>query len=963
MQIPSIHSTTFLDQVVSHIQSNSSSRLASQCWVVPTRRSSIFLRDALTRSYQKTLWAPDILSIQDFIRKWVAWEFPEPLRLIFELYEVYIKHLGNEENPETFEHFYSWGEMLLKDFDELDKYAVDAEQLFSNIRDIKEIETRFQLPEENQDAIKQFWRTLYSKEDGSPTELQEKFLAIWGKLYDIYSDFQASLTEKGIAYDGMAYKAVLSQLESGDLEFPYEQIQFIGFNALSLTEEGIIDFLLTRNKAQIFWDVDTSYFPLASQQETLFSSHPAKFIRAYHKQWKEKGSILVVHQMVEHPKHIQLTGVALPTGQAHYLGTLLKQTLTPSSSLRQHALVLADEQLLFPVLYTLPEEVNTLNITMGYPLKETPVYHLISALTGLLRNMRQQNERWGFAYQDVLNIISNSYIQSTAPEEVHRLRQDIHEKNWLYLTEAMLEGYTFPPLVRSLFHPPSAPSESNSYFLAVFDLLIEDAQERGARLETEYIFQLYRHFNRFREIVLQYQSQLSFFGYTRLLREALSKARIPFEGEPLAGLQIMGFLETRVLDFEHLYILGANEGKLPDTSSGNSFIPYPLRKGFGMPTYEEKDTIYAYHFFRLLQRAQHVHLIYNTLGKDEGGAGELSRFAEQIRFYLGGSTSVKHQITFEEQVIQTPVPYLQAQPIEIEPTEAIQTILNKYISPQETVLPKAYFSATALTSYLACPLRFYFRYVAGIKEPTLIEEQMEAGTFGSVLHQTLEYVYRAQGEALISEKKLPNLLRQIEPSLRRAFTDHGLDWDHSQGVNFLLRDALQELCKNILEKDVEGEPFQVVYLEENQKFGTLFPFEDKEVYFNGTFDRVDWLPESKIIRIIDYKTGRAKIKSGLDMDTLFANADYKEMVQGYFYAWLYQRKFPTARIQVAFYPLREIQSGRVYLNGGEVIPSELLEAFEENLAGLLYEVFSQPFPQVEDEKVCTYCAYKGVCMR
>ncbi len=964
MQIPADPSATFLDQVVRHIQSTGETPLEKQCWVVPTRRSSVFLRDSLIRSYKKTLWAPEILAIQDFIRKWVPWQFPEPLRLIFELYEVYIKHLGQEGQEEAFEHFYSWGEMLLRDFDELDKYAVDSSQLFSHIRDIKELETRFQLPEENQEAIERFWHTFYSKEDGSTSELQEKFLRIWDKLFDVYTDFQHKLLGKGMAYDGMAYKEVLDQLEKGKLNFPFEKIQFIGFNALSLTEEKIIDRLLTQQKAQIYWDVDTSYYPLEAKKETLLSSHPAKFIHEYHDNWKDKGSYLIVNKMASGPKRMFLTGVALPTGQAHYLGTLLEDTLENETSLRKHAIVLADEQLLFPVLYTLPEKVKRLNITMGYPLKETPVYHLISSLTGLLRNMRLQNDRWGFAYQDVLNILSNSYIQSLAPDEVARLRQDIHEKNWLYLTEDMLEAYTFPKLVRSLFHPPKNPSESNAYFLSVFDLLIEDAQERGARLESEYIFQLYRHFNRFREIVLQYQTQLSFFGYTRLLREALSKARIPFEGEPLAGLQVMGFLETRVLDFEHLYILGANEGNLPDTSSNNSFIPYALRKGFGLPTYEEKDTIYAYHFFRLIQRAQNVHIIYNLLGKDEGGTGELSRFAEQIRFYLRGESETPHQISLQERVINTPVPYLPPSPIEISQSEEIGAILRaKYISPNPGNPKRPYMSATALTSYLACPLRFYFRYIAGIREPDLIEERIEAGTFGSILHEALEYIYKAMGDTLISEKKLPSLLRQVEPSLKRAFSDHGLDWDHSQGVNFLLRDALQELCNSILERDVEGEPFKVVYLEEQEKFGALLPVANWEIFLNGTFDRVDWLPESKIIRIIDYKTGRAKIKPGMEMDLLFQNADYKEMIQGYFYAWLYQKQFPTARIQVAFYPLREIQKGRLYLNGGEIISKELLQEFEENLQALLYDLFTQPYSQVADEKVCTYCAYKGVCMR
>ena len=996
MIIPSEPNYSFLDQVVGFITSDTSISLETQCWVVPTRRAGVFLRDSLVRTQRQTLWAPEILSIQDFIRKWMPWQFPEPLRLIFELYEVYIPHLSSPDREESFEHFYAWGEMLLRDFDEVDKYLVDASQLFSNIRDVKEIETRFHLPEENQQSINQFWQTIYADEHSTPTELQEKFLRIWGKLFEIYTDFQKSLRSQGLAYDGMAYRTLVEQLEANSREFPFEKIQFIGFNALSLSEERIMSHLLNRSQAQVFWDADTSYYGSEDANQTLLSKYPSKFIEEYHKKWKDKGSILFLHDMAAEKKEIFVTGVALPTGQAHYLGTLLNQQVSKGSELRNHAVILADEHLLFPTLYALPPQIDRLNITMGYPLRETPVYHLIASLSGLLRNMRKQGEQWGFAYQDVLNILANSYVQSTAASEIRKLREHIREKNLLYITRDIIKAFELPQLILDLFNPPNLPSESNDYFLSIFDILIDDAQERGARLEAEYIFQLYTNFNRFREILLQYHTNLSFYGYTRLLREALNKARIPFQGEPLSGLQMMGFLETRVLDFENLYILGSNEGNLPDTQTGNSFIPYPLRKGFGLPTYEEKDTIYSYHFFRLIQRAKKVHIIYNTLGKDEGGSGEPSRYIEQIRFYLGEESLKTTQLTVQENKILTPIPYLAPQPIEIPNTPDTQRILKrKYLRADSLTSPKAYLSATALTSYLACPLRFYFRYVAGIKEGDAVEEQMEAGTFGSILHQTLENVYKGigaleeegvgedvntemgskgngstatekgakRGGIVITEKKLPSLTRLIEPSLKKAFADHDLDWDHTEGVNFLFRDALGELCQSILQHDVTGEPFQVVYMEEKYKFGTYLPTGDLALFLNGTFDRVDWLPEQKIIRIIDYKTGRAKIKPGLDMETLFLNSDYKEMVQGYFYAWLYQRRFPTARIQMAFYPLREIQQGRAYLNAGEILSPEILKAFENQMTQVLKNIFSQPYTQVEDEKVCTYCAYKGICGR
>jgi len=950
------YSPSFLDLVVADIRQSIDIPLEQQGWIVPTRRAGIFLRESLIRHFRQTIWAPQIYSIQDFIRNLTQWQFPEPLSLIFELYQVYTSHMSQQAPIESFERFYNWGEMLLKDFDEIDKYEADASQLFSNIRDLKEIEAQFSLPTERKSAIQRFWETIYLSDYASPSELQQKFLGVWEKLYPIYNAYREQLSLKGLAYDGMAYKWISQRLNHPEFDFPMDWINFIGFNALSTSEERIIHHILDQSRGYIYWDVDRSYFQVEKDESIQMSSHPGKFIRYYHNRWRDKGSKLIVHHSEAEPKDIYLEGVALPTGQAHYLAGLLTDQVLKSTELRRHAIVLADESLLFPVLYDLPPTVDQVNITMGFPLKHTPMYHLLSTLTLLLRNMRQNKTETEVAYQDVLQILGNAYIQTLSPSATQRIREMIVHKNLVYIPTSLMKSQIHSELFTHIFQLPSQPEGCVTYFHQIFDTIIKDAQARQARLEAEYVFQLFTHFNRFKDILQQYNADLTFYGFSRLFKETLAKARIPFEGEPLTGLQIMGFLETRVLDFDHVYILGANEGHLPDTRTANSVIPYPLRRGFGLPTYEEKDTIYAYHFFRLLQRSRKVHLIYNTIVKDQGGAGEISRFLQQLRYYFRDHP----QIHIHERQINTPVPYSSPRAITFALDDEVAAFFQRHYMTNDLSKPAPrYLSATALTTYLGCPLRFYFKYIADLEEPEMLEEQMEAGTFGTILHEALERVYTHQKGYFDMDQLKTHLL----PALKEAFEGQSLDWERAIGMNFLFKDALIELCEQILQHDATSKPFEIQYLEEKSFFETHLPLQDRWVRINGTFDRVDYLPETETVRIIDYKTGRARLTNYTDWDKLFASDDYKEMFQGYLYAWLYHQKYPDARIQMAFYPLREIRQGRMYLNQGKCIEPEMLKAFEQYLYALLEQLFSADFTQVEDEKKCVYCPYKEICNR
>lgn len=964
---------SFLEQIILELKDEFGDGISALCLIVPSRRAVLFLKHALAKVYQSTIWAPQIISIQDFVREVSGDQYPDILPLVFDLYQVYMDRM-REAKPdffESFETFYSWGEMLVKDFDELDKYMVDAKQLFTNVYDLKEIEAFFSIPEENRELIKSFWRTLRGREV-EPTEMQQKFLRIWEILHDIYTRFKASLAERHMAYDGMAYRQLVNDLEADKLEFPYPKIVFIGFNALSTAEERMMKHLLSTEKAIVYWDVDRAYFtppgdrlPGKKKQGHIAGEEPGKFIKQYHNSWKEMESRLIVHDMAAHPKDIQLTGAPLHVAQAQYLGNLLTEHPVLPEEFQRCAIVLADEQLLFPVLYALPDDLTQLNITMGFRLRQTQIYSLLLSLMRLLNTLRiDSNRELIFSHTEVEDILNNPYIKAHHPELSLHIQKEIGRKNLLYVGQSFLEKKKLSPLLRHIFTPPRPdPNQSIKnlsplidYCEGVLTRLLEDAQERQARLESEYIYHFYRWFQQLREVLDAYRPSLSLQGFTRLVRESMQKVRIPFEGEPLVGVQIMGFLETRVLDFDRVYILGANEGSLPDTSTGNSFLPYNLRKGFGLPTYEEKDAIYAYHFYRLLQRSKEIHLIYNQEVSDGGGTKEQSRFIRQIEHFFRDHPNLQAK----HSMVSTPAPYARRPSIEVRMSTSIRKSLKQRFHKEGS---GRYLSATALTTYIACPLRFYYYYIANIREPQQVEESMEANTFGSVLHETMEFLYEPfVGKVMKKEDILP-LKKQLDGALKKAFQKNELAWGTElRGKNYLLRGVIRDLCQRILDADAAGDSFVIKSLEDQESFLATLEIKGEPYLINGAFDRVDYLPGKDLIRILDYKTGKIDL-SAKSIADCFEKPKLKAAFQGYLYAWLYDRQAPGVRSQVGFYTARQLSGGIQYLQGGKAVHEEELADFSNRLTKLVSDVLRKDFVQTDDEQQCRICPYNEICNR
>ncbi len=962
---------TFLDHIAGILLKEYGDRLQDIQLVVPNKRAVVFLKKALANAYQKTIWAPDIVAVQEFFRRASSVKFPEPLVLILELYECYREEARRLDPAwdESLESFFSWGEMLLRDFDEVDKYLIPADQLFSNISDLREIDTFFSLPEEDRAALEHLWQAVRGNKK-ERKELEEKFLTLWSLMYPVYAAFRERLQSKGFAYDGMACRELANNMQQQEAPFNGQTCIFIGFNALLGAEEKVIGNLLERQQATVFWDVHTWYFHPEGQTPVL-GKGPGKFIREYHQKWSENGLDSRLVFAPNQPTTIHLVGAPQHIGQTRYLGLELAKVARElalkvqpldeqkkSEAWSRQAVVLANERLLFPALKVLPKEAVFPNVTMGYPLNQTHVYQLIDTIISLLRNRQEHPEHdWVMGHQDVKDLFLHPYLQDQFPQGSDILRE-MARTNQIVLPANRITRKDYPELVKTIFKPPSRQDhlesikEVLSYLDDILHQLLTSLKKTG-KLELEFLLKLRDTLTMLGNTLTSYHSHIRTDALGRLLSQALSSIRIPFEGEPLEGLQIMGFLETRGLDFERSFILGANEGLLPDTSSGHSFIPYLLRKGFGMPTFEEKDAIYAYHFYRFLQRNHETWLIYNRVISDGNNSREMSRFIQQIRFFLKDYP----QVTVVEHQANAPAQIQARREIRISMTQELRDKLYQRFFVEGALSP------SALNTYRKCSLRFYFRYLAGLKEEEEVEQKMPNNLFGTLLHHVLEQAYQTMGTGKeLQAETILDQQEQLEPYLLVATRKANLSKDYLlQGENLLKRRALLQQSRQLLREDARSAPFTVVGTEEDIQFPGVLKAGGVKFKLKGTLDRIDKVGDT--IRILDYKTGNVEVASSLDMKRLFSSKGKDQDFQGLTYALLYASAKEADAVQVGFYGLRKPGSGITYLMGGALIRQDTLRSFEEELLEMLNHIASEDFSQTEDEKQCRYCPYAGICQR
>lgn len=959
----------FLYQVATLFYQQYGAEIHRLAFVFPNRRAGLFFQKYLSEISEKPLFSPSILTINDLFMQLSGKHPADKIQMLFRLYELYKQRSGSSE---SFDEFIYWGEMLLNDFDDIDKYMVDARMLFRNVSDLKSLDDDFNyLSPEQVQAIRSFWSSFYPKGD-SPN--QQHFLELWEILYDLYAGLRTSLAKDGCGYDGMIFREVVEQLEKEPMsDFPFDRVVFVGLNALSVSEERLLLALQKKGVADFCWDY---VGPWVTDPDNKASFFLERNLRLFPSRMELPATEPVQAE-------IRVLGVPSAIGQAKQVYPILQaladeQQLTDESALRT-AIVLPDEHLLVPVLNAIPEAIQHINVTMGYPLAGTPVAALMEYILTLQKNIRYIDRVPVFYFRDVLPILNHQYVMAAAPEEVSQLVKDMTAGNRIYVHAADLNRHE---LLSILFTPVQNTEELSDYLIHVLEALnaclrnnrpnpddeemISNSTQTTVDIEQEFIFHYFATVNRMKEVMHEAKIEMRLDTYFRLLKRMTDLITIPFEGEPLSGLQVMGVLETRALDFDRLIILSMNEGIFPLKKAANSFIPYNLRRGFGLPTYEHQDSVWAYHFYRLIRRAKQVTLLYDT--RTTGlQTGEVSRFVHQLRYH--------YQYPLIDELVVYDVASSAVPPISVQKTAEVEKLLSDFLFGGPRAL-----SASAINTYLDCPLKFYFSVLEQIQEEDEITETVERDVFGSILHKVMEDLYAPFKGKLVTADLL-KLLRKDQPlltgTIARAFAELFFKSPvvrPLEGENFLTGEMIRKYAEKILEQDARFTPFH--YIESEKKVRATITLSDRRiVQLKGFIDRVDSL--DRVLRIVDYKTGSGKLEFE-SVEGLFdkeAKDRPKAVMQVFLYAWMYQQlpEYTGMPIQPAIYYLRtlfqrsfdpvvEQKKGR---GKADKVNSfqDFASDFEDKLRQCLDEIFDLdiPFTQTETGKACAYCSFRGLC--
>ena len=953
---------TFLQLVAHDLYSKIGNDLSRTVLVFPNKRANLFFNGYLAGESDQPIWAPAAMSISDLFQKLSVQKTGDPIRLVCELYKVFKEETQSQE---TVDDFYFWGELLISDFDDVDKNMVDADKLFSNLQGLKNLMDNYDfLDKEQEEAIRQFFQNFSIERR---TELKEKFISLWDKLGSIYHRYQENLTELGIAYEGMLYRNVIEQLDTERLK--YDKYIFVGFNVLNKVEHQFFKLLQDADKAMFYWDYDIFYTQQIKKHEAgkflkrNLQDFPNELPDSYFDSFKT-------------PKNIRYISASTENAQARFLPEWIRTTFSNSEcEEKENAVVLCNEALLLPVLHSIPQEVKNVNITMGFPLAQTPVYSFINAAMELQTN-GYRSDTGRFTYEAVSAILKHPYTQQLSTH-ADSLEDELTKTNRFYPLPSELKQDDF---LANLFTPRSGIKDLCDYLVGLIKDISILYRKEGEyndifnQLYRESLFQSHLKINRLYSLIESGELNVRTDTLKRLISKVLTASNIPFHGEPAIGMQVMGVLETRNLDFRNLVMLSLNEGQLPKSGGESSFIPYNLRKAFGMTTIEHKNAVYAYYFYRLIQRAENITLLYNT-SSDGLNRGEESRFMLQLL------VEGPHEITRE---------YLEAgqspqsnQEIQIEKTpEVLRRIYRAYDSsnPKSVIL-----SPSALNAYLDCRLRFYYRYVAGLKTPDEVSAEIDSALFGTIFHLSAQLVYTeltANGN-MIQKEDLERLLRdevKLQSYLDQAFKKELFkvapeEKPEYNGVQLINSKVILSYLKQLLRNDLQYTPFEMVAME--KKVSEEMTIQTGQGPFTlrlgGTIDRMD--AKEGTLRIVDYKTGGSP-KTPANIEQLFTPSETRPnyIFQTFLYAAIMSRKQSLMVAPALLYIHRAAsESYSPVIEMGEPrkpkIPVNNFAFFEdefrERLQALLEEVFDEKeaFTQTKDIKKCSYCDFKAICKR
>ena len=957
---------SFLKLVAADLYKHTEGNLAHTAVVFPNKRAGLFFNEYLAQESDSPIWSPAYVSISELFRSLSPWEVGDPVKLVCELYKIFRRET---QSTETLDDFYFWGEMLISDFDDADKNRVDTDKLFSNLQDLRNIMDDYTfIDDEQEEAIRQFFQNFSIERR---TALKERFISLWNVLGNIYKGFRESLASQNIAYEGMMYRHVIEHLDVDKL--PYEKYVFVGFNVLNKVEHTLFTQLKDAGKAVFYWDYDEFYM---KENRQAVTHEAGEFIRRNLRDFPSPLSGELFKNLSK-PKEVHYIASSTENAQARYLPQWIRNNLTTPE--KETAVVLCNEALLQPVLHSLPAEVKHVNITMGFPLSQTPVYSFLIALLEL--HTHGFNFKSGrYTFQSVVTLLKHPYTrQLTGQAEL--LEKELTRNNRFYPLPGELGKDEFLTL---LFTPLSGNlnlcirlSETLQQVASIYQANTSGTEDTDAfnQLYRESLFKAYTTINRFRTLIEEDELTVQSETFRRLLVKVLSTTNIPFHGEPAIGMQVMGVLETRNLDFRHLVLLSVNEGQLPKSGGDSSFIPYNLRKAFGMTTIEHKIAVYAYYFYRLLQRAERITLIYNT-SSDGLNRGEWSRF--MLQFLIEWPHPITRQFLEAGQSPQG------TSSITVEKTPDVMRRMQSLFDVRAN--PKAKFSPSALNYYLDCPLKFYYRYVAGLSAPDEVSAEIDSATFGSIFHYAAEHIYKdltTHGK-VINKEALETLLRnevKLQDYVDTAFKKLFFNVPQNEkpeynGVQLINSAVIARYLKQLLQNDLRYAPFTFIAseMEVDEPIDIQTPKGVIKSRIGGIIDRMD--SKDGTLRIVDYKTG-GDADTPPHVESLFIPDKKRSnyVFQTFLYAAIMCRKQPTMKIAPALLYIHRAATetySPVIQMGESRKPKEAVEDFSkyekeyrERLQGLLEEIFNpeKSFTQTEIIEKCTYCDFKALCKR
>ena len=947
---------TFLQEVAQRLYERYGNDISSLRIVLPSRRARLFFSDALSALISKPIWQSHYISMDDIMSRYSTLQVGEKVRLITELYRIY----SDFPPQETFDKFYFWGEILLSDFDLIDKYMIDADMLFRNLCDIKEIDADLSyLSDEMRRVIHTFWSHFSDNAALSPEK--RIFLERWLSLAPIYHRFRKKLSSLGIAYTGMIYRSAAENIQQGNI--PAEEnfrYVFIGFNALSECERRVLKYLDRQGRCDFIWDYDSYYTDDKSQEAGYF-------LRDNIREFKVTDE--VTHDnFISINKKIQAISCVSNVVQCKYVNTLL-QDISPSLDLdKQTAIVLTDESLLQPLLHSLPQSIaENVNVTMGYPLRQTTAYSLVERLIELQKRCHT-GKQTTFYHADVVGILSHPYLNDSLGEVAGDMCRQIVKGRFIRIEK---EFFCAHESLSAIFSSWDCYGSLSKYLLNTLNLisqLIPKGEEQSRQIS--YLSLIADNISDLDNVIKDCEIDMSNAIYTSLLRRHLQSVRIPFSGEPLRGLQVMGILETRNIDFRNVIILSASDDNFPGKiGTSSSFIPYNLRAAYGIPTPEHHESVYAYYFYRLLQRAERVDILYCSHA-DEKSTGEQSRYIYQLDYespYTVHRTNVGVDIT-----ISQPLPRIVAK------TGAVAEALQRYIY-RDTDKAEKRLSPSAFSQYIACPMRFYLSSIARIKSSDTLSEDVDHPMFGNILHNAMQRLYSPLIGMANNAPSLQQLLssHSVEQAVKEAIDKEYLnrqDADLSEytGTLLLVKNIITKyICQGIIPYDKQHNDFVIKYCEE--PIATPFVLSNsQQVEIGGIADRIDSL-DSGALRVVDYKSGRAHLKAS-KMEDIFEGEQRDEMkylFQTMLYSMVLHRKFSQDVVPSLYYARDMNQadySPRLIIADQEVGYASFAQEFETLLRSKLDELFDldRPFeccPEQESDKICAFCDFKTICKR